>query len=100
MCWGLGALSVAATTACQHNAPLYAPQVLEQRRAAEQGGKAGGDALAYRQFLQLFVPAFCRASNNLLDLQVRGLGLGQGQGQGGEWSGRGGGLRLQGWAIQ
>lgn len=47
-------------------------QILEHRRLLAEG--EGGDLPAFRQFLGAFVPAFCRASNNMLDLQVRGSG--------------------------
>lgn len=54
--------------------PLMGPQILEHRRRLAAGDD--GELPAFRQFLGAFVPAFCRASNNLLDLQVRGAGDG------------------------
>lgn len=52
--------------------PCYMPdqlqKILEQQRQLEMGST--GDAPAYAQFLTAFVPAFCRASNNLLNLQA------------------------------
>ena len=67
--------------------PPAALQILEHRRSMQAGGHSSGggggggnDALSYRQFLQQFVPSFCRASNNLLDLQV-------GRGWAGWWRG-------------
>lgn len=47
-------------------------QILEHQRRLAEG--EGGDLPAFRQFLGAFVPAFCRASNNLLDLRVRVCG--------------------------
>lgn len=47
--------------------PLPRSQILARRWAALHGQ---ADAHPLRHFLHAFVPAFCRASNNLLDLQA------------------------------
>lgn len=51
---------------------LPAPQIVEhcwhRQQCKVTGG--GGEAAALTQFLTAFVPTFCRASNNLLDLRV------------------------------
>ena len=48
-------------------------QILEHQQQQQQWacGVGEGEGPALRQFLTAFVPTFCRASNNLLDLQVR-----------------------------
>ncbi|KAL4457995.1 hypothetical protein ABPG75_012860 [Micractinium tetrahymenae] len=49
----------------------YAPDQLEKIMARRWVALHGeGDAHPLRQFLHAFVPSFCRASNNLLDLQA------------------------------
>ena len=45
------------------------PQIVQQRQV-RHAGTAGQLGPAFRQFLDTFVPAFCRASRNLLDLQA------------------------------
>lgn len=55
------------------------PQILEQQlqqHAAASGG-CDGQMAAFRQFLGSFLPAFCRASNNLLDLKVSCRNVGE-----------------------
>ena len=47
-------------------------QILDLRRQRLLGASGAGDAPAFRQFLNTCVPILCRASNNLLDIQVRG----------------------------
>jgi hypothetical protein len=47
------------------------PQILSLRRQRLLGASGAGDAPAFCQFLNTCVPILCRASNNLLDIQVR-----------------------------
>ncbi|PRW18369.1 origin recognition complex subunit 5-like [Chlorella sorokiniana] len=48
--------------------PGQLQQIVEYRRRLAQVDS--GDLPAFKQFLNAFVPAFCRASNNLLDLEA------------------------------
>lgn len=58
--------------ACQSKSPTFPAQkncvqIMEARHQRLAGGR---DELVFRQFLRLFLPAFWRVSNNLLDLQA------------------------------
>lgn len=72
--WGSGRFlrdTVGAPPPREVHFAAYAPQQLEKivaRRWAALHGER--DAHPLRQFLHAFVPSFCRASNNLLDLQA------------------------------